>query len=76
FFGITPSFATIYLIFFLIVVAVGGLGSLKGTLVAAVVLGVIDTGGKYVYAGGGGFFIYAATVLILLFKPTGFYGRE
>src|SRR5580704_1132793 len=53
FFGITPSFATIYLIFFLIVVAVGGLGSLKGTLVAAVVLGVIDTAGKYIYAGGG-----------------------
>jgi len=76
FFGITPSFATIYLIFFLIVVAVGGLGSLKGTLLAAVVLGVIDTGGKYVFAGGGGFFIYAATVLILLFRPAGFYGRE
>jgi branched-chain amino acid transport system permease protein len=75
-FGLTPSFATIYLILFLIVVCVGGLGSLKGTLIAALVLGIFDTGGKYLYADAGGFFIYAVTVLILLVKPAGLYGRE
>ena len=37
----------LYLVLFLIVVAVGGLGSLKGTLLAALVLGVFDTAGKY-----------------------------
>ena len=42
-FGLTPSFAVLYLVFFLLVVAVGGLGSLKGTLVAAILLGVCDT---------------------------------
>jgi branched-chain amino acid transport system permease protein len=76
FFGITPSFATIYLVLFLIVVAVGGLGSLKGTLLAAIVLGIVDTGGKYLSPQAGGFFIYAATLLILMLRPTGFYGRE
>jgi branched-chain amino acid transport system permease protein len=75
-FGLTPSFAVIYLVFFLLVVAVGGLGSLKGTLVAAILLGVCDTGGKYIYAGAGGFFIYAVAMLILLIRPAGLYGRK
>jgi len=75
-FGLTPSFAVLYLVLFLIVVAVGGLGSLKGTLLAALVIGIIDTGGKYVYPQAGNFFIYAITVVVLLIKPAGFYGRE
>lgn len=75
-FGLSPSFAVLYLVLFLIVVAVGGLGSLKGTLLAALVIGVIDTGGKYLYAEAGGFFIYAITLVVLLIKPAGFYGRE
>jgi len=75
-FGLTPSFAVIYLVLFLIVVAVGGLGSLKGTLLAALVLGVFDTTGKYMLADAGGFFIYAVVLVVLLIKPAGFYGRE
>jgi branched-chain amino acid transport system permease protein len=75
-FGLSPSFAVLYLVLFLIVVAVGGLGSLKGTLLAALVVGIIDTAGKYLYADAGGFFIYAITVIVLLIKPAGFYGRE
>ena len=75
-FGLTPSFAVLYLVLFLIVVAVGGLGSLKGTLLAALVIGIIDTGGKYMYPQSGNFFIYAITVVVLLIKPAGFYGRE
>ena len=75
-FGITPSFAVIYLVYFLLVVAVGGRGSFQGTLVAALVLGIFDTAGKYLYAGAGGFFIYAVAMLILLVKPAGLYGRE
>ena len=75
-FGLTPSFAVIYLVLFLIVVAVGGLGSLKGTLLAALVLGIFDTTGKYLLADAGGFFIYFVVVVVLLIKPAGFYGRE
>jgi branched-chain amino acid transport system permease protein len=75
-FGLTPSFAVLYLVFFLLVVAVGGLGSLKGTLLAAILLGVSDTAGKYVFADAGGFFIYALAVLILLIRPAGLYGRD
>ena len=62
-FGLTPNFAVLYLVLFLIVVAVGGLGSLKGTLLAALVIGIIDTGGKYACSGRPAiFFIYAITV--------------
>ena len=65
-FGLTPSFAVLYLVLFLIVVAVGGMGSLKGTLLSALVLGIFDTGGKYLLADAGGFFIYAVVVVVLL----------
>jgi branched-chain amino acid transport system permease protein len=75
-FGLDPSFALVYLVFFLLVVAVGGLGSLKGTLAAAIILGVCDTFGKYEFADAGGFIIYAVAVLILLARPAGLYGRE
>ena len=74
--GLTPSFAVLYLVLFLIVVAVGGLGSLKGTLLAALVIGIIDTGGKYAFPVAGNLFIYAITVIVLLVKPAGFFGRE
>jgi branched-chain amino acid transport system permease protein len=75
-FGLTPSFAVLYLVLFLIVVAVGGLGSLKGTLLAALVIGIIDTAGKYAYPVAGNLFIYAITAIVLLYKPAGFFGRE
>ena len=74
--GLTPSFAVVYLVFFLLVVAVGGSGSMWGTLAGALVLGVCDTAGKYLFADAGGFFIYAVAVAILLIKPAGLYGRE
>ncbi|MBV9628194.1 MAG: branched-chain amino acid ABC transporter permease [Xanthobacteraceae bacterium] len=74
--GLSPSFALIYLVFFLLVVAVGGLGSFKGTLVAALILGIFDTAGKYLYADAGGLFIYAIAMAILLIRPAGLYGRE
>ena len=61
--------------FFLILVAVGGLGSIRGAFVAALLLGLIDTAGKYLWPDGGAFFIYAVTVAILLIKPLGLFGR-
>lgn len=73
--GMSPSFALTYLVFFLIVVAVGGLGSLRGAFVAALVLGIVDTAGKYLWPDGGAFFIYALTIAILLAKPEGLFGR-
>lgn len=74
--GLTPTFAIQYLVFFLIVVAVGGLGSIRGAVVAALLLGFIDNAGKYFFPAGGAFFIYAATIALLLLKPAGLYGRE
>lgn len=73
--GMSPTFAFTYLVFFLIVVAVGGLGSIRGAFVAALVLGIIDTAGKYLWPDGGAFFIYAVTIAILLIKPEGLFGK-
>jgi branched-chain amino acid transport system permease protein len=73
--GMSPQFAFSYLVYFLIVVAVGGLGSVRGAFVAALVLGITDNAGKYLWPEGGAFFIYAVTVAILLIRPHGLFGR-
>jgi branched-chain amino acid transport system permease protein len=73
--GLSPTFAIQYLVFFLIVVAVGGAGSLWGAFVAALLLGFLDNAGKYLWPEGGAFFIYIATVALLLRKSDGLFGR-
>jgi branched-chain amino acid transport system permease protein len=73
--GLSPTFASQYLVFFLIVVAVGGMASLGGAFVAALILGLLDDAGKYLWPQGGGFFIYVATVALLLARPEGLLAR-
>ncbi|MGK4421977.1 ABC transporter permease subunit, partial [Klebsiella pneumoniae] len=69
--GLDPSFPIKYLVYFLIVVAVGGLGSIKGSLIAAIVLGVCDVAGKYYLPDTGAFIIYVIMVSLLLWRPLG-----
>ena len=73
--AINPGYALEHLVYFLIVVAVGGLGSIKGPFLAALLLGVSDTGFKYLFPELGAFFIYAATMAVLLWRPQGLFGR-
>jgi branched-chain amino acid transport system permease protein len=74
--GVSPSFAISYLVFFLIIVAVGGLGSLRGAFVAALLLGIVDTAGKYLWPQSGAFIIYVVTVAVLLVRPDGLFGKS
>jgi branched-chain amino acid transport system permease protein len=73
--GLDPSFPVKYLVYLLIVVVVGGLGSIQGTLVAAIALGICDVAGKYYVPEAGAFVLYAVTVLLLLWRPQGIFGR-
>ena len=73
--AIEPAYALNYLVDFLIVVSVGGLGSITGPFLAAVLLGVADTAFKYLLPEFGAFFIYALTLVILLWRPHGLFGR-
>ena len=73
--AIDPGYALEHLVYFLIVVAVGGLGSIRGPFFAALLLGVADTGFKYLLPEFGAFFIYALTLAILLWRPQGLFGR-
>jgi branched-chain amino acid transport system permease protein len=73
--GLDPSFPVKYLVYLLIVVVVGGLGSIQGTLLAAVALGICDIAGKYYVPEAGAFVLYAVTVVILLWRPQGIFGR-
>ncbi len=74
--GLEPTFPIKYMVYFLLVVAVGGAGSIKGPLVAALVLGVFDVAGKYYVPEVGAFVIYALMVVLLIIFPAGLYGRR
>ncbi|HTP81790.1 MAG TPA: branched-chain amino acid ABC transporter permease [Alphaproteobacteria bacterium] len=73
--AISPGYAVEYLVYFLIVVAVGGLGSLRGPFVAALLLGISDTACKYLVPELGAFFIFLAMIGVLLWRPAGLFGR-
>src|SRR5579863_6716984 len=74
--GLDPNFATKYLVYVLLVVSVGGLGSIGGSFAAAVLLGISDVAGKYYVPEAGAFIIYALMVLLLLWRPAGLFGRR
>ncbi|MBI3710153.1 MAG: hypothetical protein HY246_21115 [Proteobacteria bacterium] len=73
--GLNPNFAFQYLVYFLIVVSVGGLGSVVGAFYAALLIGTIDNAGKYLWPVGGAFFIYVVAIAVLLIWPSGLFGR-
>ncbi|HEU4728888.1 MAG TPA: branched-chain amino acid ABC transporter permease [Kofleriaceae bacterium] len=74
--GLDPSFPFKYVIYFLLVVVVGGEGSIVGSAVAAVALGVFDVVGKYYFPSAGAFLIYALMVALLLVFPGGLFRRR
>ena len=74
--AIQPTYPFEQLVYFLIVVAVGGLGTLRGPFFAALLIGIGDTACKYWLPQFGAFFVYAATIAILLWRPAGLFGRR
>ncbi|MBV2182885.1 MAG: branched-chain amino acid ABC transporter permease [Castellaniella sp.] len=73
--GLDPEFPVKYLVYFLIVVSVGGSGNILGSLYAAILLGVADVAGKYYVPQIGAFIIYAVMVATLIYRPHGLFGR-
>jgi branched-chain amino acid transport system permease protein len=73
--GLDPTFPFKYMVYFLLVVAVGGGRTIKGPLVAALILGVFDVAGKYYVPEVGSFVIYALMVAMLAIFPNGLFGR-
>ncbi len=74
--GLDHTFAFTYLVYVLIVVAVGGLGSIGGSFVAAAVLGISDMAGKYYFPQLGAFFIYLVMIALLVWRPAGLFGKR
>jgi branched-chain amino acid transport system permease protein len=71
--GLDPVFPFKFMIYFLIVVAVGGSSSITGPLTAALFLGIADVSGKYFLPKFGGFFVYSLMVIILVLRPQGLF---
>ncbi len=66
-----PFYALKYLVTFLIGVAVGGIGNFKGSFVAALAIGMIDTAGKFLLPGASAYIIYVLVAMLLLWRPHG-----
>ena len=75
FLPIEPYYALRYMVTFLVVVSVGGAGSIPGALIACLVLGLVDTTGRYLMPDFGNFFFYAAVIIIVCLFPLGLLGR-
>lgn len=74
--GLDPSFGFHYLVYVMIVVSLGGLGSIAGSFVAASLLGVADVAGKYFMPELGAFMIYLVMVVMLFLRPQGLFGKR
>jgi len=74
--GLEPSFPFKYLVYFLIVVCVGGAGTITGPFVAALLVGVVDVAGKYYLPQTGAFLIYVVMIVMLLLRPNGIIPRK
>jgi branched-chain amino acid transport system permease protein len=73
--GLDPNFPLKYMIYFLIVVTVGGASGIFGPLMAAIILGVADVMGKYYVPQMGAFTIYILMIAILVLRPHGLLAR-
>jgi branched-chain amino acid transport system permease protein len=76
FLGLDPQYALKYLVYFLIAVAVGGMGTVTGVFYASLLIGVLDFALKLYLPKGGTIFIYVLTILLLLWRPQGLFRRS
>ena len=74
--GLDPTFPLKFMIYFLIVVAVGGTSSITGPLLAALLLGIADVAGKYYIPKLGAFIVYCLMIAILIWRPQGLFVRQ
>ncbi|HEX5213265.1 MAG TPA: branched-chain amino acid ABC transporter permease [Pseudolabrys sp.] len=73
--GLDPTFPLKYMIFFLIVVTVGGTSSITGPFLASLLLGIGDVAGKYYVPTLGSFVIYTIMIVVLIWRPQGLFAR-
>lgn len=73
--GLDPVFPLKYMVYFLVVVTVGGTSSITGPLLASTILGVADVAGKYYLPDLGAFVIYTIMIVVLIWRPEGLFAR-
>ena len=73
--GLDPNFPLRFMIYFLIVVTVGGTSGSVGPFIAALLLGVADVAGKYYVPALGAFMVYLVMIAVLVLRPHGLFAR-
>jgi branched-chain amino acid transport system permease protein len=73
--GLDPHFPLKFMIYFLIVVTVGGTSSITGPFIASLLLGIGDVAGKYYVPQFGSFVIYTIMIVVLIWRPQGLFSR-
>ena len=73
--GLDPTFPLKYMVYFLIVVTVGGTSSITGPFAASLLIGIADVAGKYYVPKFGAFVIYTIMIIVLILRPQGLFAR-
>jgi len=73
--SVFPGMGGQILIISFVVVVIGGIGSIKGALAAALLIGFADTFGKVLAPQVSGMAVYLVMALVLLLRPAGLFGR-
>ena len=71
--SVYPGMGNQVLIICFVVVVIGGIGSIRGALLASLLIGVVDTFGKVIFPQAAGVLVYLLMALILLWKPNGLF---
>ena len=74
--GLDPTFPLKFLLYFMVVVTVGGTSTITGPFLAALLLGLADVAGKYYIPEIGAFIIYSVMIVVLVFRPQGLFARS
>lgn len=73
--SVYPGIGNQILIVCFVVVVIGGIGSVKGALLAALLIGLTDTFGKVFFPQAAGMLVYVLMAAVLLWRPNGLFGR-
>ena len=71
--SVYPNMGSQVLIMCFVVVVIGGIGSVRGALIAALLVGLVDTFGKVLLPQASGMLVYVLMAAVLLYKPEGLF---
>jgi branched-chain amino acid transport system permease protein len=74
--SVSPGMGDKIIIIAFVVVVIGGIGSIKGAFIGALLVGLMDAFGKIFFPNASSLIIYALMALVLVWRPEGLFGKS